>query len=243
VITNLCEWLCTRKHDLALAAIEHQAHAASARGTPVLNDVWLAGASHIALQLQRAYETKAGNKGRTVLVFNDNKRGLSDIADLVYDPPAWTDDYYDRQKKAPALHRLVDTPFAVKSHHVALVQVADIFAAIFLRHSELADKASRRSTPANDRTLPSGSSSSPHNCWASSTAGPRARTRTARRGTRPSARLPSGPYRPTPTFKELQTAASARSRGWGARDLAGQWRLGGSGGPEAPPPRVDLTAR
>jgi len=141
VITNLCEWLCTRKHDLALAAIEHQAHAASAPGTPVLNDVWLAGASHIALQLQRAHQTKAGNKGRTVLVFDDNKRGLSDIADLVYDPPAWTDDYYDRQKKAPALDRLVDTPFAVKSHHVGLVQVADIFAAIFRRHSELADYA------------------------------------------------------------------------------------------------------
>jgi len=74
-----------------------------------------------------------------VLVFDDNKRGLSDIADLVYDPPSWTDDYYDRKKKAPALDRLVDTPFAVKSHHVRLAQVADIFAAIFRRHSELAD--------------------------------------------------------------------------------------------------------
>ncbi len=55
VITNLCEWLCTRKHDLALTAIEHQADAASAPGAPVLSDVWLAGASHLALQLQRAH--------------------------------------------------------------------------------------------------------------------------------------------------------------------------------------------
>ncbi len=98
---------------------------------------WLAGASHIALQLQRAHQAKAGNKGGTVLLLDDNKRGLSDIADLVNDPPAWTDDYYDRQKKAPALDRLVDTPFAVKSH-VGLVQVADIFGAIFRRHAERA---------------------------------------------------------------------------------------------------------
>ncbi len=74
-----------------------------------------------------------------MLVFDKNKRGLADIADLVFNPPVWTDDYHDRQKKAPALDRLVDTPFAVKSHHVGFVQVADIFAAIFRRHSEVAD--------------------------------------------------------------------------------------------------------
>ncbi len=49
----------------------------------------MAGASHIALQLQRAHQTKAGNKDRTVLVFvfDENKRGLADIADLVLNPP------------------------------------------------------------------------------------------------------------------------------------------------------------
>ena len=102
---------------------------------------WLAGASHIALQLQRAHQAKAGNKGGTVLLLDDNKRGLSDIADLVNDPPAWTDDYYDRQKKAPALDRLVDTPSRSSPTTLGDVQVADIFAAIFRRHSELADYA------------------------------------------------------------------------------------------------------
>jgi len=105
----------------------------------VPNDVWLAGASHIALQLQRAHQTKAGNKDRTVLVFDENKRGLADIVDLVFNPPVWTDDYHDRQKKAPALDRLVDTPSRSSPTTLGDVQVADIFAAIFRRHSEVAD--------------------------------------------------------------------------------------------------------
>lgn len=139
VVSELCQWLVERKHELALAAIDLGALQSSSPGDPALQDSWQAGALHMALQLQRLQQTKSGSKGLTVLVFDDNKMGMPRLAELVFDPPPWTDNYYGRHRKRPPLDRLVDTPFAVKSHHVGLVQVADIFAHIFRRHSELTD--------------------------------------------------------------------------------------------------------
>lgn len=138
VITNLCEWVCARKHDIALAAIDYELLRVDPPPVAGLQGAWLASACHMALQLQRSGMQKGnGSKGRTVLVFDDNKKGLADIADLVYAPPAWTDDYYEKPAKSPPLDRLIDTPFAVQSHHVGLIQVADIVAAVFRRYAEL----------------------------------------------------------------------------------------------------------
>lgn len=131
VVGNLCEWVGTRKHEVALAAIHHDTFNANQPSVPALQDVWQASACHIALQLQKRNQKMKGSKGRTVLVFDDNKRGLAEIADLVYDPPAWTDTFYEKPKKKPQFDQLIDTPFAVKSHHVGLVQVADVYAWIF----------------------------------------------------------------------------------------------------------------
>lgn len=61
------------------------------------------------------------------------------FVDLIASPPEWTDDYYGRQRRAPRLDQLIDTPFAVQSHQVGLIQVADIFAAVLRRHAELED--------------------------------------------------------------------------------------------------------
>ena len=57
-----------------------------------------ATAWHIALQLQRAHQPMRKSKGKTILVFDDNKHGIANVADSIYDPPAWTDDYYARGK-------------------------------------------------------------------------------------------------------------------------------------------------
>jgi len=139
VVSDLCSWLCDRKHDLALAAIDKQRFSAQPPDDAQLANIWQAGACHIALQLQRAHQSKGGSKGRTVLVFDDNKQETANFSDLIYSPPPWTDSYYDRPKKKPPLFEMIDTPFAVKSHQVGLVQVADVFAAIFRRYAQLAE--------------------------------------------------------------------------------------------------------
>jgi len=111
-VTGLCEWLVVRKHTLALAAIDHEAFETAPQPGTELRTIWRAGAFHIALQLQRAHRT-SGNKGKTVLVFDDNKQEMDNLVDLIASPPPWSEDYYDRPQKKPPLDQLIDTPFAV----------------------------------------------------------------------------------------------------------------------------------
>ncbi|GIG21746.1 hypothetical protein Cch01nite_24700 [Cellulomonas chitinilytica] len=139
VTQALCEWLGERRHKLALAAIPHAAILGTPPGTAELRDAWQAAAWHIALQVQRSHQKKPGGKGRTVLVFDDNQRQLAALVESMFAPPAWTDGYYERARKQRQMDQIVDTPFAVRSHHVGLVQVADLYATIFRRYAEVSD--------------------------------------------------------------------------------------------------------
>ena len=138
LVGDMCEWLCDRKHHLALAALDLGALEAS----PLHDlDAWMSAALHIALQVQRRYQAEKGNKGRTFLVFDENKRRADKLAELLFDPPTWTDEYYQRGKRSEALDQIIDSAFYARSHQVGLVQVADLFAFIFRRYAELHDYA------------------------------------------------------------------------------------------------------
>jgi hypothetical protein len=139
VVENLCEWVHDRSHKLVVSALDRSLHAASTPGCPELEGEWQAAAAHIVLQVQRLQQGKDKKKGRTVVVVDDNKRGLALLSDLVYDPPSWTDDYYARGPKQAALDMIIDTPFAVQSHHVGLIQVADVLAGVLRRYVEIVD--------------------------------------------------------------------------------------------------------
>ena len=89
----------------------------------------------MALQLQKANQTSGNNKGHTFLIFDDNKVKADTLSDLLWKPPAWTDDYYGRKKRQDPLDQIIDTTFSIKSHHAGLVQVADLFAFIFRRYA------------------------------------------------------------------------------------------------------------
>lgn len=136
-IGEFCKWVGERKHDVALAAIDIEKFK---RSPPVQDvDLWLAGALHIALQVQRNHQGLKKNKGNTFLVFDEQKRKADALADLLFDPPEWTDSYYGRSKRQARLDQIIDTAFYARSHHVGLVQVADLFAFLFRRHAELAE--------------------------------------------------------------------------------------------------------
>lgn len=137
IISDLCTWLCDRKHDIALAAID----LAKFKNEPLHEDLddWMTGALHIALQVQRAHQTLEKRKGSTFLVFDEHQRHADRLAELLFAPPDWTDDYYYRKKRQERLDQVIDTAFYARSHHVGLVQVADLFAFLFRRYSELRD--------------------------------------------------------------------------------------------------------
>lgn len=137
IITHLCDWLCERSHSLALAAIDLSKFDEAPLDDEL--DEWMTAALHIALQVQRAHQGHQRRKGTTFLVFDEHKRHADRLAELLYDPPAWTDAYYERGRRQEPLDQIIDSAFYARSHHVGLVQVADLFAFLFRRYSELHD--------------------------------------------------------------------------------------------------------
>jgi Protein of unknown function (DUF3800) len=136
----LCDWISSRHH-IALAAVDrHKLKHDATCGVPEeCRDEWLAGALHIALQIQKTNQGRPKNKGHTILIFDDNKAKADALSELLWRPPEWTDDYYTKATKQSRLDQIVDTTFTIKSHHAGLVQVADLFAFIFRRYSEMKD--------------------------------------------------------------------------------------------------------
>jgi hypothetical protein len=136
-----CNWVVNRKHHIALAAIDRNrlAHVDGSAFSQVSSNPWLTASLHIALQIQRHHQAKDKNKGHTFLFVDENKKDADQLAELLFSPPAWTDRYYERGKKQDRLNQLIDSAFAVKSHHAGLVQVADLYALILRRYAELHD--------------------------------------------------------------------------------------------------------
>ncbi|MDA8378776.1 MAG: DUF3800 domain-containing protein [Planctomycetia bacterium] len=139
VVHFFCDWLVKRKHCLAITAIDRDKF--SRRNgddfPEIANDPWIAAAVHLTLQLQKHHQSEKSNKGHTFLIFDENKKMADNLAELLYHPPAWTDQYYGRAKKQGRLDQIIDSAFTVKSHHAGLVQVADLYAFIFRRYAEL----------------------------------------------------------------------------------------------------------
>ena len=137
----LCEWVAQRKHYLALAAVDRERfnQTDGSRFPEVCADPWLAASLHIVLQLQKHHQGNAKGKGHTFLFFDENKQKADQLAELLFDPPGWTDAYYRRSQKQPRLSQLIDSAFSVKSHHAGLVQVADLYAFVLRRYAELHD--------------------------------------------------------------------------------------------------------
>ena len=140
VFRRFCQWIGERKHQLAISAIDiaRFGERLPAAYPAPLRDLWVAGALHIALQLQKLHQTIKKNKGHTVLVFDENKAKADRLNEVLFAPPAWTETYYEKRKKQAPLDQIIDSAFFTKSHHAGLAQVADLFAFVFRRYAELA---------------------------------------------------------------------------------------------------------
>lgn len=138
-MTRLFNWISDRQHRLALSAIPVDGFESSAIAELTGLDIWMAGATHIALQVQKTHQALRSNKGSTVLIFDDQKAKADSLGDLLYDPPAWSDSYYNRSHSQEAVDQIVDTAYFARSHRTGLVQAADVIAFAFRRYSELND--------------------------------------------------------------------------------------------------------
>jgi hypothetical protein len=142
VFSDLSGWLCERKHDIVIAALDASKStkkAASAQDVPeqLSKHLWVAAGLNIAIQLQAKHRGEQSNKGNTFLFIDDNCQNLPELCKFLWTPPDWLKDYYPLAKKEEQLDQIIDTAFAVQSHHCSLVQAADLLAFIVRRHFEL----------------------------------------------------------------------------------------------------------
>lgn len=141
ICESLCQWITERKHTLILTAIDRVKFTAAKNAAPVelQKGYWLAGMAHLALQLQKLHQGQPNNKGRTVLLIDDNKQFADNLAEMLWTLPVWTDSFYEKRRKQEQLDQIIDSAFAVKSHHAGLIQIADLFALVFRRYAEIHD--------------------------------------------------------------------------------------------------------
>lgn len=99
--------------------------------------------------VQKKMQSVKNSKGLTVVIMDDNKVEMPQLSDGLYDADAWYDGLYQlrgskRGKKiwlprsnSDRFDHIINTAFAIKSHHSSLVQVADAICYVYRRHLEM----------------------------------------------------------------------------------------------------------
>ncbi|TYO91167.1 DUF3800 domain-containing protein [Oceanicella actignis] len=120
-------------------------------GHPFGESYWLAGGMFTCALVQKKMQGAQKGKGLTVVIIDDNKKEMPAISDGLYDADPWFDGLYQRRgsKRGKKLwlprtpgdrfDQIINTAFAIKSHHSSLVQVADAICYVYRRHLELLD--------------------------------------------------------------------------------------------------------
>ena len=112
---------------------------------------WLAAAMFIIGMVQKKMQNQRNNKGHTVVVVDDHKKYMSRLPEEMHAARNWYDGLYRKRQKrggrsvwakrtsTDRFNQIINTPFAIKSEHAPLVQVADAVAYVYRRWLELHD--------------------------------------------------------------------------------------------------------
>jgi hypothetical protein len=141
VITEVFNWIEARRHHVVYSSVEKSAYFTSLKAGQIPSELttpWRFMGMHLLLSIQRIHQRQEKNKGHTLFVFDNEEREMMRFTDLVMNPPAWTDSYYDKGKKQTRLDQIVDVPYFGDSKEVGLLQVADFVAYFLRRHAEIA---------------------------------------------------------------------------------------------------------
>jgi hypothetical protein len=126
--------------------------AAAGHGQPFAANYWVGTAMFVSALVQKKMQGVAKSKGLTVVIMDDNKKGMPHLSDGLYKANSWYDALYQYrvtkkgkkvwQDRTPKdrFDQIINTAFAIKSDHSSLVQVADAISWVYRRHLELADQ-------------------------------------------------------------------------------------------------------
>ena len=113
------------------------------------NGHWAGAAMFLLALLQKKMLTVKRNKGLTVVIFDDNPKGMSVVSQCLHAADAWFDPIYQQRKKIrrknvwkeiPARERfsmIVNSTFSTMSEHSSFIQVVDAISYVYRRHLEL----------------------------------------------------------------------------------------------------------
>lgn len=145
VIEFYIKWICDRNHKFIITAIDNKQffRIKKANSEHVFFKLfpypWLLSAFHLSLVIQKCNRCKRGNKGKTILVFDEQDAFEEALCELIFDPPDFIDEYvkFEKKKEKERLNQIVDSAYFVKSHHSSMAQVVDILSFLYRLYLEL----------------------------------------------------------------------------------------------------------
>ncbi|HDO06413.1 MAG TPA: DUF3800 domain-containing protein [Bacteroidetes bacterium] len=140
IITVVLEWLKERKHKIIYCAINKEKWRQKKKIGKIpdeINSIWKTIAYYTILGIQKQNQKLEKTKGHSILIFDNEEKEKNKITDLVLNPPAWSDSFYNKKRRQERLSHVVDVPYWGDSREVALIQVADFISFFIRRYIEL----------------------------------------------------------------------------------------------------------
>ena len=123
ITSYFIDWFVERKHHVVFSAIDkakYQEMRTAGQIHTEIDTLWKAMGFHVALAVQRNFQTEAKNKGNTIFVFDEEVIEEPRFQQLILSPPSWSDTYYSKQKSQKQLCQVVDAPYFANSKNVIL---------------------------------------------------------------------------------------------------------------------------
>jgi hypothetical protein len=149
----ILEWFNERKHEIVYSVVDKNIFYKEMKNEKHFEEIktlWRFMALHICLSIQKYHKTFL-SKGKTILIFDEQKRERDNFVELFVNPPQWTDTYYSRNLKKARLDQIIDVPYFGDSKYVMLIQLADFISFFLRRYVEL--KMGEKPDYENETTL------------------------------------------------------------------------------------------
>lgn len=146
VFDALLLWATERKCKFVICPIDSVSFfKLKKKGCPICNKLHFpfeSAAFNAVLAIQKEFSGIKKNKGKTIVIFDEQKKHDDRFIQLFENDLEFTDGYTGykaplRAKAPPRLDQIVDIPHFSKSHLAVLIQIADIAAFIANRHIDL----------------------------------------------------------------------------------------------------------
>lgn len=145
VIEFYLKWVMDRNHKLIVTCIDNEKYFNLKAQEPNNNFIqkipypYLLSGLHTALIIQKLNRNQGKNKGKTLLIFDEQDQFSNTLTELIFNPPSFIDEFvsFSSKKDIARLNQIIDSAFFVKSHHSSMAQVADIVAYLYRMKLEL----------------------------------------------------------------------------------------------------------